>query len=111
MKPVRQQESLTGAERERLGRQERRVVLVHSVALGVVVLVGLAAYRYGGELSWLRGLFLAALGLMAAAAAIVQLMERCPRCGARLQRKLLVAPPDRCAACGVPLARPPGEAG
>jgi tripartite-type tricarboxylate transporter receptor subunit TctC len=102
------QEPLTREELERLERQERLVTRVHAVGLGVLVLLGIAAYSYR-ESSWVRGLFLGALLAMAAAAAVVQLMERCPRCGARLRRRLLVAPPESCAACGVRLVRPPDD--
>ena len=70
---MRQQEPLTREELERLGRQERLVTRVHAVGLGVLVLVGIAAYSYR-DTSWVRGLFLGALGAMAAAAAVVQLM-------------------------------------
>jgi peptidoglycan/LPS O-acetylase OafA/YrhL len=105
---VRQQEPLTSEELERLERRERQLTLVHAAGLGVLLLAGLAASRYG-DVAWLRGLFLAALGALAVAAAVVQLRERCPRCGARLRRKLLVALPGNCAACGVALTRPPPD--
>lgn len=101
-----QPEPLTPAELERLRRRERQMTLFHAGALGILLLAGLAAYRYG-DLPWFRGVFLALLAALAAAAAIVQLRERCPRCGARLCGKLLLALPEKCAACGVALARPP----
>jgi hypothetical protein len=103
---VRQEKPLTREELERLERRERQLTRVHAAGLGVLLLAGLAASRYG-DVVWLRGLFLTALGALAAAAAVVQLRERCPRCGARLRRKLLVALPASCATCGVALARPP----
>ncbi len=105
---VRQEEPLTPEELERLQRRERQVALVHAAALGAVLLAILAAYRFGDS-AWFRGLFVAVVVVSAAAAAVVQLLERCPRCGARLHRKLLVAAPEACAACGVHLRPPPAD--
>jgi len=99
---------LTPEELERLQRRERRLSLVHAAALAALLAAGLAAYRYGDS-AWFRGLFVAVVGVLVAAAGVSQLLERCPRCGARLHRKLLVAPPEACAACGVHLRAPPEE--
>jgi ribosomal protein L37E len=101
-------EPLTPAELDRLQRRERWVTGVHGVALGAFLIAALGAWRYG-DASWFRGLVLWVLGTLVVAAGIVQLMERCPRCGARLNRKLLVVAPEACAACGVPLRPPPDE--
>ncbi len=78
------------------------------MALGALVLAVLAAYRYGDS-AWFRALFVGVVGALVAVAAVGQLMERCPRCGARLRRKLLVAPPEACTACGVSLRSPPAD--
>jgi hypothetical protein len=105
---VRQEEPLTREELARLARRERQLTVVHAVALGTLLVAALAAFRYG-ETAWFQGLFLGIIGVLVAAAAVAQMMERCPRCGARLHRKLLVAPPEACAACGVLLRRPPPD--
>jgi hypothetical protein len=102
---VRHQEPLTPKEQERFWRRERQLTLVHAVALGVLLLAVVAGYRYI-DTAWFRSLFLWVVGAFVVASAVVQVMERCPRCGVRLRRRLL-ALPDRCAACGVPLTRPP----
>ena len=103
---MRQQEPLTREELKRLQRRERRLTFVHAAAMGILMLAGVAAYRYG-DTAWFRNLFLWVFGALVVAGAIVQMMERCPRCGARLRRKLLVALPERCTACGVALPRLP----
>jgi hypothetical protein len=97
---------LTPGEVERLERRERWVTGVHSAAMGAFLLAALGAYRYG-DAAWFRGLVLWVIGGLVVAAGVVQLLERCPRCGARLHRKLLVVPPEACGACGVPLRPPP----
>lgn len=107
---MRQEEPLTREELERLARRERQLTLVHAVAMSILLLAGVAAYRYSDTV-WFRSLFLWVIGALVVAAAIVQLLERCPRCGARLRRKLLVALPESCTACGVPLRRPPASDG
>jgi predicted cobalt transporter CbtA len=99
---------MTPEELERFQRRERQVSLVHAIALAALLVAGLAAYRYGDS-AWFRGLFVGVVGALVAVAAIGQLLERCPRCGARLHRKLLVASPEACATCGVPLRAPPAE--
>jgi predicted cobalt transporter CbtA len=105
---IPQPKPMTPEELERFQRRERQVSLVHAAALAALLLAGLAAYRYGDS-TWFRGLFVGVVGALVAAAAIGQLMERCPRCGARLHRKLLVAPPEACGACGVSLRAPPAD--
>ena len=103
---MRQQDPLTPEELERLSRRERRLTFVHAAAMGILMLAGVATYRYG-DTAWFRSLFLWVIGVLVVAAAILQMMERCPRCGARLRRKLLVALPERCSTCGVALPRTP----
>lgn len=99
-----QQEPLTPEELERLRRRERQTTVFHAAALAVLLLAGLGAYRHG-DLPWFRGLFLALLAALIAAAAVLQLRERCPRCNARLHSKLLLALPERCRACGISFQR------
>ena len=100
------QEPLTREELERLWRRERQMTWFHSAAMVVLLLIGVAAYRYG-DLAWFRGLFVGVVGVLVVAAGVLQLRERCPRCGARLRTKVLVLLPDKCGACGVALSRPP----
>jgi hypothetical protein len=100
-----EQQPLTPVELERLRRRERQTIFFHAAALGVLLIAGFAAYR-SGDVPWLRGLFLALLAALAAAAAVLQLRERCPRCGARLRSRLLLAVPEKCTACGVSFERP-----
>jgi Kef-type K+ transport system membrane component KefB len=97
-------EPLTPVELERLRRRERQTAAFHAAAVGVLLLIGLGAYRYG-DVAWFRGLFLALVAALAAAAALVQVRERCPRCGARLRSKLLLALPEKCTGCGVSFQR------
>ena len=103
---MRQQEPLTREELERFWRRERRLTFVNAVAMGMLLLAGVAAYRYS-DTAWFRSLLLWVIGALVVAVAIVQAMERCPRCRAQLRRKLLVALPERCTACGVALPRAP----
>jgi hypothetical protein len=99
---------LTPAEWEHFERRERRAALVHGAALAAFLLAALAAYRWGDS-GLVRGLFIGVVCALVAAGAVVQLLQRCPRCGALLRRKLLVAPPDACAGCGVRLRAPPAD--
>jgi len=78
----------------------------HAVAMGVLLLIGVAAYRYG-DLAWFRGAFVGVIAILVGAAAVLQFRERCPRCGARLRTKVLVLLPDKCSTCGTSLLRPP----
>ena len=42
-------------------------------------------------------------------ATMLQLREKCPRCGSRLRTKSLLRLPDRCNMCGIPFERPPAS--
>lgn len=107
---MHQQEPLTREELKRLWRRERALTSMHVAAMGILLLAGVAASRYS-DAAWFRGLFLAVIGALVVAATILQMMQRCPRCGARLRRKLLVALPETCATCRVALPRPPAGDG
>jgi hypothetical protein len=107
---MRQQEPLTQEELDGLQRQERQTTWFHVAAMGALFLGGAVAYRYD-NVGWFRGLLLVVVAVLVVAATVLQLRERCPRCRARLRRKLLLALPEKCGACGVSLQRPPAHQG
>ena len=53
------------------------------------------------------GSLLAFVLVLVAVATMLQLRERCPRCGARLRTKSLLRLPRGCRICGVAFERPP----
>jgi len=102
---VRQQEPLTREELERLWRRERQMTWFHAAAMGVFLLAAVAAFHYG-DFAWFRHVLLGLIVILVLAATILQLRERCPRCGTRLRTKILMQLPDKCGACGVAFTRP-----
>jgi hypothetical protein len=104
------QEPLAREEMEPLWRWERQVGWLNIAAMVAFLLASAIGYR-DGTLAWLsRPLLAAALGLLLIAA-LQQFRARCPRCRARLRSKILKVLPDKCAACGVQLPRPPSANG
>ena len=102
------QEPLTHEEMEGLWRWERQITWLNVAAMGCLVLASVAAYRFG-DFSWLQRPLLAAVLILVAVAAILQLNARCPRCGARLRSRILRLLPDKCSTCGVEFPRAPPE--
>jgi hypothetical protein len=98
-------EPLTRAELERLWLWESNTVRFHSVAMTVLVLSAAAAYFYS-DVPWVRRSVLALVAVLVVAATILQVREKCPRCGSRLRTKLFRLP-ARCHYCGVAFERPP----
>ena len=72
----------------------------HRVAIPLLALCGGAVF-YWADVVWARRLLLLLVVMLVAAATILQLMERCPRCRARLRTSLLLRLPQRCHFCGV----------
>jgi hypothetical protein len=103
---VRASEPLTRDQLERLWRWERQMVRFHAVAMTLLVLCAAAAYLYS-DIAWMRRSLLVFVGALIVAATVLQVREKCPRCGARLRTKSLLRLPDNCGVCGVPFARPP----
>ena len=97
---------LTHGELERLWRWERHMLRFHAVAMTVLALCAAATYFYS-DIAWLRRSMLALVLLLVVAATILQVREKCPRCGARLRTKSLLRLPDKCGVCGIPFERPP----
>jgi len=100
-------EPLTPDELQRLWRWERHMVRFHAVAMTVLVLGAGAAFLWS-DIAWVRRLLLGLVLAMVAAATVLQLRERCPRCNARLRTKSLLRLPARCNICGIAFERPPG---
>jgi hypothetical protein len=107
---IRPQEPLAREEMEPLWRWERQVSWLNIAAMVAFLLAGAIGYR-DGTLAWLaRPLLAAALGFLLVAG-LWQFRVRCPRCRARLRSKIIKLLPDKCAACGVELPRPPSAKG
>ena len=100
-------EPLNADEIERLRVWERRMYRFHTLSIPALVLCAAAAL-YWIEVAWARRLFLAIVLVLVAAATVLQMRERCPRCNARLRTTLMLRLPQRCHYCGV--AFPPREA-
>jgi hypothetical protein len=101
-----QPEPLTHDQMERLWRWERQLTWLHAAAMGGFLLAGVAANRFG-DLAWLNQPLLAGAIALLLVAGVLQLRERCPRCGTRLRSKILRLLPDKCFACGVAFPRRP----
>jgi hypothetical protein len=99
-------EPLTPNELERLWRWERHMLRFHAVAMSLLVLSAAAAYFYA-DIAWVRRSLLVLVVLLVVAATILQVREKCPRCGARLRTKSLLRLPDKCGVCATPFPRPP----
>jgi hypothetical protein len=98
---------LTDEEMAPLWRWERQVSWLNMSAMGALLLAGFVSQRGGGDMAWLSGLLLALVLVLLLAAAVLQFRARCPRCRTGLRSKILRVLPDKCAACGVLLPRPP----
>lgn len=101
-------EPLSRNELQRLWRWERDMARFHAVAMGMFLLAAAAVY-FWGDVAWVRRLLLGLVVLLVGAATVLQLRERCPRCGSRLRTKSLLRLPARCHMCGVPFERPPAN--
>ncbi len=99
-------EPLTRAELERLWRWERQMTRFHVVAFSLLGLCALLVFVYG-DIAWVRRSVLGLVVVLVAAATLLQLSEKCPRCGSRLRTKTLLRLPARCHFCGVAFERPP----
>lgn len=103
---MRALEPLTPDELQRLWRWERHMTRFHAVAMTALVLCAGAALLWS-DIAWVRRSLLALVLLLVAAATVLQLRERCPRCHSRLRTKSLLRLPDRCNICGIAFDRPP----
>ena len=101
-------EPLSRDELQRLWRWERHMTRFHAVAMTLFVLCAAAAFVWS-DIAWVRRSLLALVLLLVAAATVLQLREKCPRCGSRLRTKSLLRLPDRCNMCGIPFERPPAS--
>jgi hypothetical protein len=103
---VRVPEPLRPDELQRLWRWERHMTRFHAVAMSLLVLCAAAAY-FWSDVAWVRRSLLGVVLILVAAATVLQLREKCPRCGARLRTKSLLRLPAKCSMCGVAFERPP----
>jgi hypothetical protein len=103
---VHTRQPLTRAELERLWRWERHMLRFHAVAMTLLVVAAAAAYLYS-DIAWVRRSLLVLVAALVVAATVLQVREKCPRCGARLRTKSLLRLPEKCGVCGTPFARPP----
>ena len=101
-------EPLSRDELQRLWRWERHMTRFHAVAMTLFVLCAAAAFLWS-DVVWVRRVLLATVLLLVVAATMLQLRERCPRCGSRLRTKSLLRLPARCSMCGVAFERPPAS--
>ena len=77
-------EPLTREELKRLWRWEQHMFRFHAVALTILAVCAAAAFFYS-DIAWVRRLLLVLVALLIVAATILQMREKCPRCGARLR--------------------------
>jgi hypothetical protein len=105
---VRNLEPLSRDELERLWRWERHMTRFHAVAMTLLLVCAAATFLWS-DIAWLRRLLLAIVLLLVAAATMLQLREKCPRCGARLRTKSLLRLPERCSICKIAFERPPAS--
>ncbi len=103
---MRAPEPLSHDELQRLWRWERHMTRFHALAMALLVLCAAAAY-FWSDIAWVRRSLLGLVLLLVGAATVLQLREKCPRCGSRLRTKSLLRLPARCNICGVAFERPP----
>ena len=103
---MRSLKPLSRDELERLWRWERHMTRFHAVAMTLLLVCAAATFLWS-DIAWVRRSLLAIVVLLVAAATMLQLREKCPRCGTRLRTKSLLRLPERCNMCGVPFERPP----
>lgn len=96
---------LTPEETRRLWRWERAMVRVAAMAIMVVAAALGAAHLYGDD-PLTRSVVLGVGILFLVGVVVMQLRERCPRCGARLAGNLSFVLPEKCSRCGVAFPRP-----
>ena len=75
-------EPLSRDELQRLWRWERHMTRFHAAAMTLLALCAAAAFVWS-DIVWVRRLLLAIVLLLVAAATMLQLREKCPRCGSR----------------------------
>ena len=95
-------QDLSNIEREQLRSWQRRLVIAFVVTIAGLLIVFAADIVFGFSP---RGALLAfsALLVLALAAMVIQISQKCPRCGYRLGRQTRLLLPDRCKKCGVAL--------
>ena len=96
---------LTQEETRRLWRWERAMVRVAAMAIMVVAAALGAAHLYGED-PLIRSAVLGLAILFLLGVVVMQLRERCPRCGARLAGNFSLVLPEKCSRCGVAFPRP-----
>jgi hypothetical protein len=102
---MRPTEPLTPGDMQGLWRWERQVTWLYGTSMAALLLSGMAASRFG-DYAWLQRPLLVAFAGLLTAAAVLQFLARCPRCGTRLRSGVLKLIPDKCVACGVEFPRP-----
>ena len=100
------QAAATSEEMAPLWQMERQVSWLHVAAMGAFLLASFIGQRQG-DIAWFARPLLAVVLVLLVAAAALQYRARCPRCHVRLRSRILRMLPDKCAACGVELPRPP----
>lgn len=99
-------EPLRRDELQRLWLWERQMTRFHAVAMTLLVLFAAAAY-FWSDITWVRRSLLVLVVLLVGAATVLQVREKCPRCGSRLRTKSLLRLPANCSICGIAFERPP----
>jgi hypothetical protein len=84
------------------------MIRFHAIAATLLGLGAASAY-YWSDVTWLRRSLLVLVLALVAAATVLQLRERCPRCRARLRTKTMLRLPAKCAFCGVAFDPPQGR--
>lgn len=105
---MRNLEPLSRDELERLWRWERHMTRFHAVAMTLLLVCAAATFQWS-DIAWVRRMLLAIVLLLVGAATMLQLREKCPRCGARLRTKSLLRLPERCSICKIAFERPPAS--
>lgn len=96
---------LTPDETRRLWAWERKMVRLAAMTIMVLAAALGAAHLYGDD-PIIRSIVLGVGIVCLLAVVVLQLRERCPRCGSRLAGNLALVLPARCSRCGVGFPRP-----
>lgn len=96
---------LNEAEAAVVKNWQRRMYAYFAFAMGVMLLMYMAAGKYGDSPT-ARWIVLAGVAALVVAATFVQFSGRCPRCKSYLGRQARLVLPAKCRVCGVDFPRP-----
>lgn len=82
--------------------------MIRTYAMAILVIAAaIGAGLVYGEIAGIRYLIVGSVAALVAVSFVLQLKEKCPRCGKRIAFQSGLILPDNCARCGTVFKRPP----